>query len=460
MKRIIAIIMIVSVTICVGCGTKRPAVDIEGQLLEADRLFSEGSYEEVISTLEAVLELEPATVKGYLRLSDAYIAKGEEDKALELLQRGLDLTGDEEIAARIQDMTEEFIRVVDVSNNKNTTLILAENGDLYYCGITPRWDVEESLAVPKKIDGASNIKELMVHPYGCYYITNDNELYGWGDCVPPLDFNYNAYGSDYSIPRKIANNVKKISCDGEGGFESGGGLLLLTNGALYSWGDNANGELGRGYPFNETWDDNTWVSRWHKGIVMYNVADINYAINGDLAQACAVTFDGRLYVWGGIEEIEQDGEKVIVRYNVPQMIANKMVEAAIYDQGILGIDKDNNLVKVCWESPGLSNVKVTTILEDVKEFECTTDYYVALGMDGTVYTGSSSNDARQMEGGPKPIGGVKAAAISIGGKAHTVSTFAITEKGKLLAWGNNKDGQLGIGNDIQGEEIFEVKLPQ
>ena len=62
MKRIIAIIMIVSVTICVGCGTKRPAVDIEGQLLEADRLFFEGNYEEVILTLETVLEVEPATV--------------------------------------------------------------------------------------------------------------------------------------------------------------------------------------------------------------------------------------------------------------------------------------------------------------------------------------------------------------------------------------------------------------
>ncbi|MBQ7091173.1 MAG: tetratricopeptide repeat protein, partial [Clostridia bacterium] len=100
MKRAVSVLLIICMAFCAGCGEANPTVDVEAQLLEADRLFFEGNYEEVILTLETVLEVEPATVRGYLRLSDAYIARGEEDKALELLQRGLEITGDEEIAAR------------------------------------------------------------------------------------------------------------------------------------------------------------------------------------------------------------------------------------------------------------------------------------------------------------------------------------------------------------------------
>lgn len=120
--------------ICAGCGEAKPTVDVEAQLLEADRMFLEGNYEEVIPTLETVLEAEPATVRGYLRLSDAYIARGEENKALELLQRGLELTDDEEIAARIQGMTEDITGVVDVVASGDTTFVIDESGAVYWFG--------------------------------------------------------------------------------------------------------------------------------------------------------------------------------------------------------------------------------------------------------------------------------------------------------------------------------------
>ena len=99
MKRLGILMLAMAILMLFGCETAvpeeiatAPAYDIQAQLEKAERLFLEGNYEEVILTLDTVLEIEPANVQGYLRLSDAYIARGESYKALELLKRGQEKT--------------------------------------------------------------------------------------------------------------------------------------------------------------------------------------------------------------------------------------------------------------------------------------------------------------------------------------------------------------------------------
>ena len=130
MRRLFAFtiaICLICVLFLAACTPKEKellAFNVETELANAERLLLEGNYEEVILTLETVLEVEPANVRGYLMLADTYIARGEEEKALALLQKGLDLTGDEEIAVRIQGMTEELTDIVDVSSGGSTETTL------------------------------------------------------------------------------------------------------------------------------------------------------------------------------------------------------------------------------------------------------------------------------------------------------------------------------------------------
>ena len=161
-----------------------PAYDIQAQLEKAEQLFLEGNYEEVILTLDTVLEIEPANVQGYLRLSDAYIARGESYKALELLKRGLEVTGDEQIAARIQGMTEEIDGIVDVALGMESTFMVDEAGYVYWCGqYQPSYDYVEK-AVPTRIEGLPPVKEVYANCYrgdtGNVAITEDGDLYAWG----------------------------------------------------------------------------------------------------------------------------------------------------------------------------------------------------------------------------------------------------------------------------------------
>ena len=147
MKKI-TIALAIAMLLCAVCSCAprepeqpiQPAFNVEAELTNAERLFLEGNYEEVILTLETVLEIEPASVQGYLRLSDAYIARGEEEKALELLKRGLEQTGDEQIAARIQGMTEVVDGIMQVAADEGvpwsggSTLLLDAEGKTYWCG--------------------------------------------------------------------------------------------------------------------------------------------------------------------------------------------------------------------------------------------------------------------------------------------------------------------------------------
>lgn len=485
MKRFLSLFLVLAMLFGAGCSPKepdQPAFNIETELANAERLFLEGSYEEVILTLETVLEIEPANVRGYLMLADTYIAKGEEEKALELLKKGLEQTGDEQIAARIQGMTKEITGIVDVSSKGYTTLLLTDKDELYYCGIANYWDEEESSLVPKKIEGASNIKKLIAQPGGCYYITHDNELYGWGWCAVPPESDYNLSGSDYTRPRKIMDDVQDIVSDWSGG------LILKTDGVLYSWGSNEDGELGTGLPYNEVWDaassgfENYDVDTTQR--VMEDVIDIDYRRNPYLngMNVCAVTADGSLYLWGHTGETEENGEYQKICYNTPQKIYEGIAKARIYYEGIIAIDKNGCLIEIHWDRDDLNNLQVSWYFADesgnsqrvefsdpehektahfngmtvvqVQEIDCGDDYFIVLGIDGRVYTGGSSNGSGQLgildeEYDPNkvlytPIENTKALTVSAEGMSDG-STFAVTEDGKLLAWGNNEIGQLGNG---------------
>ena len=86
------------------------AVRVRKQLDLGEKYLAELDYDQAIVAYETVIEIEPMNVEAYLGLADAYIGKDDYESALVALQKGYDLTGNEEIGNKLDEIKEEIER--------------------------------------------------------------------------------------------------------------------------------------------------------------------------------------------------------------------------------------------------------------------------------------------------------------------------------------------------------------
>ena len=109
-KNIIIILLAALLVLGVGTAvtafavTHSPSYQVSHGLKLAERYLSEQNYQQAVIEFLNVLEIEPMNVDAYLGLADAYIGLGEIDKAIEILQEGLDRTGDDRIRAKLNEL--------------------------------------------------------------------------------------------------------------------------------------------------------------------------------------------------------------------------------------------------------------------------------------------------------------------------------------------------------------------
>ena len=480
MKRAVSVLLIICMAFCAGCGEANPTVDVEAQLLEADRLFFEGNYEEVILTLETVLEVEPATVRGYLRLSDAYIARGEEDKALELLQRGLEITGDEEIAARIKGMTEDITGVVDVVAAPFNTYLINDVGEVYLVGQRSELDRGNYFynyyyeLSPKKIEGLQNINTIISSDMGGYAISNDNKLYAWDLTSEDL---FNGLGmSDMAV--KVMDGVKDVISDSNTPT-----LILHEDGKLYSKGVNFDGLLGTGDYYNDQYEgdgteyfsqDIYYQENWT--LVMENVREImhtrpTFVRNGELRSCCwAITEDNKLYGWGYFgDEENENGVMERVSYNTPQYIMDNVSMIGVTVDKLFVLTTDGNVKAIPIESAAAGGpVENMAFPNKIASISCGGLHIMAVDTAGILYTAGVNSEGQlgiteEIHWGYEidystlytPLGDTRVKEISAG-SSHSC---AVLTGGTLLTWGSNECGQLGngrMGKQHSGESPTKV----
>ena len=111
-KKNIIIIIVAALLMIGGVGaivavnvTKSNSQNALTDIQIAERYLSEQNYEQAIIEFEKILEIEPMNVDAYLGLAEAYIGKGDTEKALEILRKGLEQTGDTRLQARIDELT-------------------------------------------------------------------------------------------------------------------------------------------------------------------------------------------------------------------------------------------------------------------------------------------------------------------------------------------------------------------
>lgn len=230
-----------------------------------------------------------------------------------------------------------------------------------------------------------------------------SDLFTWGD---------NTYGqlsngaSGAGIGKSSPVQVGSI-----GWNETGSGrefaIITKTDGTLWSWGRNVNGELG----------DGTTSSR--SSPVQIGVLTDWNRVAGGANHSCAIKNDGTLWLWGK-NNTGQLGDGTITSKSSPaQMGANTWTKVVAGDSHTVAIRSDGSL----W----------------------------AWGENTDGQLGQSTTTAKRSS--PVQIGALTTWTKTSAGASHSL---AVRSDGTLWAWGGNTFGQLGIGNQTYKSSPTQV----
>ncbi|MBD5145360.1 MAG: tetratricopeptide repeat protein [Ruminococcus sp.] len=113
---VIAIIAIIVAALCIDF-TPQEKTDVSSLMSTAHKYLIENQYEQAIAEFNKVIEIEPMNVDAYLGLAEAYVGIGDTDKAIEVLEKGYEITGDD----RLKEMLDRLLLPVPEETTVTTT---------------------------------------------------------------------------------------------------------------------------------------------------------------------------------------------------------------------------------------------------------------------------------------------------------------------------------------------------
>lgn len=264
------------------------------------------------------------------------------------------------------------------------------------------------------LDGQEVVSVICGADHTNAYSESRREVYSWGWG----DFGRLGHGNHYDVftpqPIKVLQGlrIKQIAC-GDSHC-----LAVTMEGEVQSWGRNQNGQLGLG-----TTEDSLLPQkiRAFQGIPVKMVA-------AGAEHTAAVTEAGELYGWGW------------GRY------------------GNLGLGDRNDRLVPEKVSPLHLNGEAMVVVA------CGWRHSISVSASGALYTFGWSKYGQLGHGNfedhlvPHKLEALHGNFVSqiSGGWRHTM---ALTHDGKLYAWGWNKFGQVGVGNNVDHCAPVQVKIP-
>ena len=237
---------------------------------------------------------------------------------------------------------------------------------------------------------------------------------------------------------------------GPGAVTTGGAhtVVAAPDGRLYVWGNNGNGQLGKG---------NTAVQT--TPIVLNTITGVT-AVSGGLAHTLALRWDGQLYAFGSnVNGRLGDGTTDQRTLPVHVSTLSNIIAIAAGDAHSLALRSDGRVFAwganpsgqlglgdsgsgtdrlVPTEIPTLSNI-VAIAAGDAHSFAVTAGGQLyAWGANGNARLGIGTTPSVQNTPALVPLSNVAAVAT---GQAHTL---AMTGAGRVYGWGANSNGQVGV----------------
>jgi len=237
-------------------------------------------------------------------------------------------------------------------------------------------------------------------------------------------------------------------------------VVLRSGGTVWAWGDGSHGQLGTPeFPDGPDWRRATPAQvPGLSGVV---------AVAAGFWHTLAVKSDGTVWSWGSNNEGELgDGGLVNRRYspgqvpgltNVVAVSARRFTSFAIRsdgtlwgwgsnDYGMLGIGNHSSNSKVPVQVPGLTNVVAVSAGEE---------HTLAVKSDGTVWTwGLQDRATLTMYLSPVQVPGLTG-VIDVATSTH--ASYALKSNGTVWSWGDNTSGQIGDGTRQRRDSPIQVK---
>lgn len=102
LKKALLLLFAAAMFLLCACGKK--ALSWQEQYDLGVRYLSDGNYQEAVIAFEAAITIDAKRSEAYLGAAEAYIAVGDIEAARNILEKGLEATGDQDIAARLQEL--------------------------------------------------------------------------------------------------------------------------------------------------------------------------------------------------------------------------------------------------------------------------------------------------------------------------------------------------------------------
>ncbi|GAB2857631.1 hypothetical protein GCM10027277_27560 [Pseudoduganella ginsengisoli] len=343
-----------------------------------------------------------------------------------------------------------------VSANGNHTLALRGDGALYAWGFNRQGQLGDGTnldhASPTLVTPPAKVKlpwkQVAQGEFHTLAVDSDGILWGWG-------FNQNGQLGDGSLVDKttpVQIGTIKWSQIAAGKSHSMG---IDKDGALYAWGRNANGQLG----------DNTRSDRLvpTKITVLVTGKALTWSsIAAGGSHSMARALDGSLYVWGGNAK-SQLGNGATTDLLVPFKLSTGTASwASVAAGGTHSLAVQTNGTLWAWgdNSSGQLGVATTntavTATAPTQVGTATTWSKIAAGLahslavrtDGTLWGWGANSNGQVGNGSTVNVG----APVQIGtdinwvtveaGNAHSA---ALQKDNSVWLWGRNTEGQLGNG---------------
>jgi alpha-tubulin suppressor-like RCC1 family protein len=310
---------------------------------------------------------------------------------------------------------------------------------------------------PLPVAGIADAAEVAAGGSHALALLGDGSVWSWGDNTHG-QIGTGAQGGTQLGPVQVAGLSDAVAI-AAGGSHS---LALTRDGAVWSWGSNASGQLGDG-----TTNDRATPA------VVPGLAGVVAVAAGD-SHSLALTVDGRVWAWGGNAYGQIGNDSYDPQQLLPVEVMSDAVSIAAGGGHSLAIQSDTSawawgrndegqLGSEDWDD---SPVPVRTVtadpcggegggegcgaqpFTDVKLLAGGGQHTLAVTVDRLLWSWGA-NDVGQLGNGGSytrnpadPLYGLSDVVRTAGGQDHSL---AVTAAGEVWAWGGNASGQVGDG---------------
>lgn len=302
---------------------------------------------------------------------------------------------------------------------------------------------------PGQVNNIANVKSIRAGYQHCLALKPDSTVWTWGSNV------WGQLGDGTNItntsPVQVTglNQVIAIS-GGQAGYHS---LALKSDGTVWTWGKNTEGQLGNGTMNNS-----------NIPVQVSNLSNI-IAIAGGEYHSLALRADGTVWAWGRNSN-GQLGDSTTINSLVPVKVKNLSNVKDIRGGRYFSFALKNDSTVWSWGQnadgqlgDGTTTQRLTPVevvgLTGVTAIAGSAFHALALKSDGSIRAWGRGVDG-QLGDGLQTASSIPVQVLSINNAVEIVSgtnySFALTATDSIYAWGRNIYGQLG--NDTSGNYYY------